>query len=164
MARSPLGVYVDSHPHNLSYVTTIQISLHLSVSPQVLWEEMRHIDRHVNWMNDAVSITFLSATSEGIGTSFRCLTKVGPLKTQDVMTITHWEEEKNMGVEHVGLIKGSGIFSITGHGDESTITWREELAFPWWALGPVGSFFAAPILTLIWKKNLKNLKAIVEVR
>ena len=142
----------------------IEISIELGVSPAKLWDELRHIDRHVNWMNDAVSLTFLSATTEGIGTSFRCLTKVGPLKTNDVMTITQWEEEKSMGVEHVGLITGSGVFTIASHGDSSTITWKEDLTFPWWMLGPLGSFVASPILRLIWKKNLRNLQEIVEAR
>jgi hypothetical protein len=141
----------------------IEIALDLGVSPAKLWDELRHIDRHVNWMNDAVSIAFLSATTEGIGTSFRCLTKVGPLKTNDVMTITQWEDEKSMGVEHV-FLTGSGVFTIASHGDSSTITWKEDLTFPWWMLGPVGSFVASPILRLIWKKNLRNLQEIVEAR
>jgi len=143
-------------------MATIQISTHINVSPEILWEELRHIDRHVNWMNDAVSITFTSPTTEGVGTQFSCLTKVGPLKTTDIMTITQWEEARTMGVEHVGLVKGTGTFQIAPQSEESTITWKESLAFPWWMLGPFGSLFASPILQLIWKKNLKNLKAIVE--
>jgi len=143
-------------------MATIQISTHINVSPEVLWEELRHIDRHVNWMNDAVSITFTSSTTEGVGTQFSCLTKVGPLKTTDIMTITQWEEARTMGVEHVGLVKGAGTFQIALQCEGSTITWRESLTFPWWMLGPFGSLFASPILQLIWKKNLKNLKAIVE--
>ena len=143
-------------------MATIQISVNVSVSPQVLWEELRHIDRHVNWMNDAVSITFLSPSTEGVGTAFSCLTKVGPLKTTDIMTITQWEENKTMGVEHVGLVKGTGTFQIHPHGEGTTITWKESLTFPWWMLGSFGSLAASPILRLIWKKNLTNLKNIVE--
>ena len=143
-------------------MATIEISTYINVSPEMLWEELRHIDRHVNWMNDAVSITFTSSTTEGVGTQFSCLTKVGPLKTTDIMTITQWEEARTMGVEHVGLVKGAGTFQIALQCEGSTITWRESLTFPWWMLGPFGSLFASPILQLIWKKNLKNLKAIVE--
>jgi len=143
-------------------MATIQISTHINVSPDVLWEELRHIDRHVNWMNDAVSITFISPTTEGVGTKFSCLTKVGPLKTTDIMSITQWEEARTMGVEHVGLIKGTGVFRITPEGEGSTISWQEALTFPWWMLGPIGSLCASPILRLIWKKNLKILKAILE--
>ena len=143
---------------------TIEISTYINVSPDILWEELRHIDRHVNWMHDAASITFLSSTSEGIGTKFNCLTKVGPFKTTDVMTITQWEEARIMGVEHVGLVKGSGIFTITPSGNTSTLTWKEQLTFPWWMLGELGSHFASPILKIIWKNNLRNLKNIVETK
>ena len=143
-------------------MATIHISTHINVSPEILWEELRHINRHVNWMNDAVSITFTSPTTEGVGTQFSCLTKVGPLKTTDVMTITQWEEARIMGVEHVGLVKGTGTFQITPKSEGSIITWKESLSFPWWMLGSFGSLFASPILRLIWKKNLKNLKGIVE--
>jgi len=143
-------------------MATIEISTYINVSPEMLWEELRHIDRHVNWMNDAVSITFTSPTTEGVGTQFSCLTKVGPLKTTDIMTITQWEEARTMGVEHVGLVKGAGTFQIALQCEGSTITWRESLTFPWWMLGSIGSLFASPILQLIWKKNLKNLKGIVE--
>ena len=143
-------------------MTTIQISVNVSVSPQVLWEELRHIDRHVNWMNDAVSITLISPTTEGVGTAFSCLTKVGPFNTTDQMTITQWEENKTMGVEHTGLVKGTGTFQIDSHGEGSTITWKESLSFPLFFLGPLGAFAATPLLTYIWKKNLANLKNIVE--
>ena len=142
----------------------IEISTQISATPVALWEEMRHINRHVNWMNDAVAISFLSTSTEGVGTSFTCLTKVGPFKTTDIMTITRWEEQKAMGVEHVGLVKGSGIFTITPNGNTSTITWKEQLTFPWWMLGGLGSYLASPILKIIWKKNLQNLKRIVETK
>ena len=145
-------------------MSTIEISTQINASPQFLWEEMRHIDRHVNWMLDAVSITFLSTTTEGMGTKFTCLTKVGPFKTTDVMTITQWEDARTMGVEHVGLVKGTGSFQIAPSREGSTITWKESLTFPWWMLGSFGSLFASPILRLIWKKNLQNLKGIVELK
>ena len=79
-------------------MATISISITINATPSVVWEEMRHIDRHVNWMADAVAIDFMSEQREGVGTSFTCLTKVGPLATRDVMTITQWEPVSAMGV------------------------------------------------------------------
>ena len=116
----------------------IQISQVIDRTPSEVWNEMRHIERHVNWMHDAVEIRFTSDSREGIGTSFICLTKVGPFKTQDVMTITEWRENEVMGVTHVGPIKGSGQFSITPHGEKSLIVWEEKLFFPWWSFGSFG--------------------------
>jgi len=143
-------------------MATISISITINATPSVVWEEMRHIDRHVNWMADAVAIDFMSEQREGVGTSFTCLTKVGPLATRDVMTITQWEPVSAMGVEHVGLIKGSGVFTLRPHGSATLVTWRESLVFPWWAGGPLGGWCARPILTAIWKKNLRLLARTIE--
>lgn len=140
----------------------VQISIEISVSPAVLWEELRHIDRHVNWMNDAVSITFRSDQREGIGTTFECLTKIGPLTTKDIMTITAWKSEEVMGVAHQGLVTGSGIFTLEPTSLGTRMTWTEDLLFPWWGLGQFGALCARPVFRWIWKKNLSNLKKLVE--
>ena len=113
-------------------------------------------------MHDAVSINFLTEQTEGTGTSFLCLTKIGPLQTRDIMTITQWKENEIMGVKHVGLIKGTGTFTLDSRDSETLVTWQEDLKFPWWGFGPLGALVAKPILRLVWKKNLKNLKTIIE--
>lgn len=136
----------------------VTVSAFYPVSPGELWEELRHIDRHVTWMNDAVSITFLSDQREGVGTSFRCRTKVGPFVTEDVMTIDRWEEGEAMGVTHRGLVAGEGVFRLTAEANGTRMTWSEKLLFPWFALGPIGSTVASPILRALWKKNLENLR------
>jgi len=140
----------------------IQISQVIDRTPSEVWNEMRHIERHVNWMHDAVEIRFTSDSREGIGTSFICLTKVGPFKTQDVMTITDWRDNEVMGVTHAGIVKGSGKFTITPHNPGSLVKWEEKLEFPSWALGSLGALLAKPILRLIWTKNLENLKRIID--
>jgi hypothetical protein len=139
----------------------IRISQVIDRTPSEVWNEMRHIERHVNWMKDAVSITFTSETTEGVGTSFLCLTKVGPLKTQDAMTITEWRENEAMGVTHVGLIKGSGAFLLSTTVGGCLVSWEERLIFPWWAFGEIGAQIAKPVLRGIWKLNLGNLASLV---
>jgi hypothetical protein len=141
----------------------IRISQVIDRTPSEVWNEMRHIERHVNWMHDAVEIRFISDSREGIGTSFICLTKVGPFKTQDAMTITEWRENEAMGVKHVGLVKGFGVFTIVPVRNGSLVAWQEDLLFPWWALGRIGSLLIRPLLKRIWSKNLKTLKSIIEI-
>ena len=136
----------------------IRISQVINRTPSEVWNEMRHIERHVIWMHDAVEIRFTSDSREGIGTSFICLTKVGSFKTQDVMTITEWRENEVMGVTHAGIVKGSGKFTITPHNPGSLVKWEEKLEFPSWALGSLGALLAKLILRLIWKTNLKGLQ------
>ena len=127
------------------------------VSPAVLWEELRHLERHVDWMHDAVAISFTSDAREGVGTEFTCLTKVGPLRTRDRMTITAWEEPRVIGVAHRGLVTGEGRFTLQPAAAGTTLTWRENLTLPWFFGGPCGAVVARPILRFIWRRNLALL-------
>ena len=140
-------------------MATVTVSAHYPVFPAQLWEELRHIDRHVDWMTDAVAITFLGEQREGVGTRFRCTTKVGPFVTEDVMTITLWEEPSAMGVAHQGLVSGRGVFRIEAESGGARMSWSEQLRFPWFALGPLGALLATPVLRVLWRRNLKSLGA-----
>ncbi|HUX03807.1 MAG TPA: SRPBCC family protein [Acidimicrobiales bacterium] len=139
-------------------MATITVRATYPVAPEVVWEELSHLDRHVHWMSDAVAIEFANDQHEGVGTSFRCTTKVGPLVTHDLMTITRWDPPRAMGVTHVGLVKGSGSFTLDGT-TSTELTWRETLTFPWWGLGPLGALVAAPVLRALWAANLRRLGA-----
>ena len=141
----------------------IQVSALINTTPEQVWEEVRHIDRHVDWMADAESITFHGEQTAGAGTSFDCVTKVGPIRLTDRMTITAWREAKEMGVEHQGLVTGVGHFTLAPVGPgETRFTWEERLVFPWWMGGPVGGILGGVIMRQIWKRNLRVLKGLVE--
>ena len=77
-----------------------------------VWADARNIESHVTWMQDATEIRFLSEHHEGPGTRFECDSRVGPLSLTDVMEITTWEDERRMGVRHVGLVEGTGEFTL----------------------------------------------------
>ncbi len=137
----------------------IELTTTIAAPRSEVWEDFRHIERHVEWMHDAVRITFLSDLHEGIGTTFQCTTKVGPFVTEDIMRVTQWDDGRAVGVAHAGLISGEGVFSLADAGDDTLLTWREELHFPWWLGGGIAATVAAPILRFIWRKNLKNFSA-----
>ena len=44
--------------------------------------------------------------------------------------------------------------------NNTKFNWEETLKFPIYLGGFIGEFFGAPVLKLIWRKNLKNLKEI----
>ncbi len=141
----------------------VVVSTIVDRSPAQVWADVRDIESHVDWMHDAVEIRFLSDVREGPGTRFECDTKVGPFSLTDVMEITSWEDEQRMGVRHVGLVEGTGEFTLRDLGSNRTeFRWQEDLSFPWFIGGPVGAFLARPVLRLIWKRNLARLKARVE--
>lgn len=141
----------------------IRVSTIIDATPEQVWDEVRHIDRHVDWMADAVEIRFTSDRRSGVGTEFDCKTKVGPIRLTDRMEITEWLDAKVMGVRHVGLVTGTGRFTLTkAKGGRTRFTWQEKLRFPWWMGGPVGGVAGGRVMKRIWRKNLAVLKDLVE--
>lgn len=141
----------------------IRVSTIIDATPEQVWDEVRHIERHVDWMADAVEIRFTSDRRSGVGTEFDCKTKVGPIRLTDRMEITEWLDAKVMGVRHVGLVTGTGRFTLTkAKGGRTRFTWQEKLRFPWWMGGPVGGVAGGRVMKQIWRKNLAVLKDLVE--
>lgn len=138
----------------------ITVETELSAGTAEVWEDVCDIASHVEWMHDAHAITFMSDQRRGVGTTFDCLTKVGPIRLIDRMEITEWVEGEVMGVRHAGLVTGEGRFTLTPTSDNTTrFTWTETLRFPWWLGGAIGARFGKPILRRIWERNLALLKA-----
>ena len=93
----------------------IIVSIEIDATPARVWEVVEPVERHVDWMHDAVAIRFTGEQTRGIGTEFLCDTKVGPFKLVDRMEITEWVPGEVMGVRHTGLVTGSGRFTIDAH-------------------------------------------------
>ncbi len=129
----------------------------------MLWAELERIENHVEWMRDAIAIRFVGDLRRGVGTTFECDTKVGPIRLTDIMEITQWEPGSKMAVMHRGLITGSGHFFLEdGPGTATTIRWEERLRFPWWFGGTIGAWVARPVLAALWRGNLRRLRTRAE--
>lgn len=91
-----------------------------------------------------------------------CVTRVGPFRTTDELTVTEWESGAVLGIAHRGAVKGLGRFTLRGLPDGRTeFCRREELRYPWWLGGPLGKRISHPILTHIRRGNLERLRAMV---
>ena len=144
-------------------MATINVSIEIAATPKEVWDVVKDISDHVNWMKDAERIDFLTEKQSGVGTMFDCATKVGPFRLKDKMEITEWVDEKSMGVSHAGLVTGTGRFSLKETASNGTLfAWEETLYFPFWRGGPLRNPVGTRILSLIWRKNLKLLKEQVE--
>lgn len=138
----------------------IRVRTVIDAPPAVVWEDVRHLSSHVEWMADAESITFTSDQDEGVGTTFDCRTRVGPLRLTDRMEVTEWRDRRRMGIRHVGLVTGEGRFTLRRvRGGRTRFTWTEQLRYPWWMGGPVGGVVIDQVLRLIWRRNLRRLAA-----
>jgi hypothetical protein len=141
----------------------IRVGITIAAEPARVWSEIDDISRHVEWMKDAESIEFLSRREQGVDTTFVCVTRIGPFRTRDVMTVTEWKPRRVMGIRHEGVVRGQGRFTLRRkRGGRTRFTWRESLTFPWWAGGPIGALLAKPFLRHVWKRNLRRLRLACE--
>ncbi len=146
-------------------MSRIRVSTVIDASPGQIWDDVKDIASHVAWMEDAIAIRFTSPRTSGVGTTFDCDTKVGPLRLRDRMEVTEWRPRRVMGIRHVGAVTGTGRFTLRRRrrpGGGTRFSWEERLEFPWWMGGPVGAEVGATVLKLIWRRNLANLKRRIE--
>ena len=141
----------------------IRVGIMIDAPPADTWRVVEQLERHVDWMADAESIRFVGAQTRGEGTMFDCVTKVGPIRLTDRMTVIEWERGRLVGIEHRGVVTGRGRFTLRRRRRGRTwFQWNERLTFPWWMGGPAGALVAKPVLRRIWRNNLRRLKSIVE--
>ena len=135
----------------------IETSIIIDKPLDIVWQEVKVMENHVNWMEDAVKIDILSENNSGINTKMNVLTKVGPIKLTDIITVTEWKEKESIGVIHEGIVTGEGIFYLTELNESQTeFRWEETLKFPIYLGGVIGEFFGSYVLKYIWKKFTGN--------
>lgn len=145
----------------------IAVSIEIDAPPARVWGVVEPIERHVDWMADATEIRFTGERTRGVGTEFECDTKVGPITLTDEMTVTEWTEGERMGVRHSGVVTGTGVFELEpiDLGRRTRFTWTEDLTFPWFLGGRIGEVVGGQaVMRLIWRRNLRRLRALVEGR
>lgn len=136
-----------------------QVKIDISQPPEVVWADIERLETHVEWMADAESIEFEGEQRRGIGTTMNVLTRVGPLKTTDVIRIVGWDPPRSIAVRHEGLVIGEGEFTLEPLSTGTRFVWTEELTMPWYFGGPLGGLLAKPVLAWVWRRNLKRLAA-----
>ena len=142
-------------------MTRIRVCTQLPGTPDQVWAQVDDIATHVEWMADAESITFTSDATQGVGTTFDCVTKVGPIRLTDRMEITEWEPGAKMGVRHTGVVSGEGRFLLRATDGGTEFVWDEQLHFPWWLGGRLGEVVGGPVLRAIWNRNLRRLHDVI---
>lgn len=143
-------------------VVQITVSIEIAAPLERVWAEVADLASHAEWMADAESIVFLTDQRSGSGARMRVSTRVGPIRTSDVMEIVEWTEHQTIGVRHEGLVGGRGRFTLAAASDSTLFTWSESLTFPWYLGGALGAAAARPVLTRIWRRNLERLRCRIE--
>ena len=138
------------------------VSIEIDAPIERVWTETSDFASHHEWMGDALAIDFETDQRTGAGTVLLVETRFGPLRTLDRFTITEMIAPNLIRGVHDGHVSGSAEWSLAASSGFTTLTWREELRFPWFFGGPVGELFAKPIFLAMWRRNLRRLKARLE--
>lgn len=147
--------------------TELVVTADYDAPPGQVWAALEPIESHIDWMADAESIRFRSEQTRGVGTTYDCVTKVGPIRLTDRLEITEWQPGRAMGVRHDGLVTGTGRFTLEplDGGRRTRFTWQEDLRFPWWLGGRLGERVGGQqVMRRIWVRNLERLRPLVERR
>lgn len=137
-------------------MTLVVASVDLALPAAEVWLELSQLERHSEWMVDAERIDFADDRRRGVGTEMIVRTRVGPFVTNDAIVVRSWIEGESIGVSHRGLVTGMGVFVLVPTVGGTKFVWLEDLSFPWYLGGAVTALFAAPVLRLIWQRNLKR--------
>jgi uncharacterized protein YndB with AHSA1/START domain len=143
-------------------VRTIRVSVDINAPPARVWDYIKDVTTHPRWMKDAVAVRVTSGRREGVGTTFDCDTRVGPLRLTDRMEVTEWRAGETMAIRHVGLVTGEGRFDLHAIPTGTQFVWTESLGFPRRKGGQVAAAAAAPVLRRVWRGNLERLRQQVE--
>lgn len=145
-------------------MTRIAVSRTVPVPHERVWAAIADLGSHTEWMKDAERIVFVHDQRRGEGTRMEVVTVVGPFRTIDVMEVVGWDEGHSIEVVHQGLVKGRGTLAADPDGvDRTTVSWEEDLTFPWWLGGRITAWLAKPALAAIWRGNLIRLEETLEL-
>ena len=136
----------------------VTVAVLIPTSLERVWQAVADLGSHTEWMQDARRIEFETAQQSGIGTRLRVETRLGPLRTIDVMEVTIWEPYRRIGVLHQGLVRGKGELRLDPVSGGVLLSWSETLHFPWKLGGPLGALLTQPIFRWIWRRNLNRLR------
>ena len=129
-----------------------------------MWDYVKDISSHPEWMRDAVAIRFTSPETSGVGATFDCDTRVGPFRLTDRMTVTEWRDGEAMAIRHVGAVTGHGRFTLVPTETGTRFEWAEDLEFPARRGGRLAALLARPVLKRVWRGNLERLRDRIERR
>lgn len=142
----------------------VSVSVEVPAPIEDVWRELADLPAHVEWMADARRIDFRSSATSGPGTLMAVETRLGPLRTTDLIEVVAWEPPRRMQVAHRGTVSGKGEFLLEPTASGTRVTWRESLRFPWFLGGSLGERLARPILRRSWRQNLARFRRRFEAR
>ena len=130
--------------------------------PEVVWRLITDWENQGDWQLEARDFVVTSTGREGAGVTAEATVSIGGITTRDVAEVVAWEPNKLLGIEHKGWVSGQGELHLTALGSDRThVFWVERLAPPLGVAGAVGLMAFRPLMSRIFKRDLRVLQGLV---
>ena len=139
------------------------VSVDVRAPADEVWARLVDWPSHRSWMllTDVRPVTVARA---GVGSAIEAVTKLGPLRLRDPMTVTQWHAPPAVParcvVDHTGaVVRGSGAFEVEAvAAGTSRVTWSEWVVVPFGLAGEVGwAVVVRPLLRVGLAISLRRL-------
>ncbi|HZJ51185.1 MAG TPA: SRPBCC family protein [Actinomycetota bacterium] len=143
---------------------TIDTTGVLPAPPEVVWKLITDWEHQGDWMLEAKDFKVLTEHREGVGVEAEATVSIGGISTRDRVRVSGWDPPQRLEIEHDGWVSGRGEFKLTPVGKDRThVFWREELNPPLGALGTVGMNLFRPMMSRLFKRDLRILESLCRV-
>lgn len=130
--------------------------------PEVVWRLITDWENQGDWQLEARDFVVTSDEREGVGVTAEATVSIGGITTRDVAEVVAWQPGKLLGIEHKGWVSGEGELHLTALGSDRThVFWVERLHPPLGIAGAVGLTVFKPLMTRIFKRDLRVLQGLV---
>lgn len=140
----------------------LRVEAVLLAHPERVWAVLTDWERQVVWMPDVAWIR-VAGEERGLGARLEVRTKVlGLPLTTDIITVTIWEPPSRLGVEHMGVIRGSGVWTLESVAAGTRFEWTESIQLPGGVFGDAAFRVYEPIQRWMLRRSIENLRRLAE--
>src|SRR4051812_6876130 len=117
----------------------VRVSRVIDAPPRSVWPFVADIGGHARWQVDLRSIRFTSDRTRGVGATYDCDTRLGPVRMRIPMGVTEWREGKAVAVRYEGALSGGGRITVQRRREgRAKGTWAARVRLPWGLGGAAG--------------------------
>jgi len=140
----------------------IRTEIVLDAPIERVWEVLADVEGQPRWMDDLKSVRMLTPPPIGVGTRAEGDIRIFGMSVIDPITITDFEPPRRFAIRHEGQFSGEGLIELVPGTDAMTTVarWTETIVPPY--LPHLAGIVLAPILRLVFQRDLANLRELVE--
>jgi carbon monoxide dehydrogenase subunit G len=131
-------------------------------TPERVWSVLSDWERQAFWMPDVAWVRLLG-TERGFGARLQVRTKVFGLPiANDLMLVTEWEPPARLAIDHVGVVVGTGAWTLEPADGGTRFTWEERFRMPPPVLGDLALWLYSPWQRWMLRRSIRKLQSLVE--